>query len=236
MSHVLPLPVPVDLPVAKISERFPVRRVYGVHRNYEAQHGEAEFRGGRPPGFYCKPADLLRPVDAGEVGDAPCPLPGQSLYFEVGLILAIGKGGRRIRAADAAKHIYGFAVGLDMSRSDAPKDAKPPLQRSSFGSTFDMPTYIGPIVQAADVPGHAQAQLWLQVNGTEQQRSTTARLLWSVSQIVEYLSAICELHPGDLIYTGTPEGIGMAGAGDLVIAVVDGVGAVALQVARRAKP
>jgi len=153
----------------------------------------------------------------------------------VGLVATIGKGGRRIRAAGAAEHIYGYAIGLDMGRSDPPEDAKPPWWRWSFGSTFDMPTYIGPIVQAADVPGHAQAQLWLQVNGMEQQRSTTARLLWSVLQIVEYLSVNCELHPGDLIFTGTPGGIGMAGAGDQITAEVDGVGALELQVACRAE-
>jgi len=235
MSHVMHLPCLFDLPVAKISERFPVRRVYGVHRNYEAHYGETEFRGSRPPGFYCKPADVLRPVNAGQVGDVPCPGPGQSFYFEVGLVVAIGKGGRHILAEDAAEHVYGYAVGLGMGRSDPPENANSPWWRWTFGGTFDMPTYIGPIVQAADVPGHARAQLWLQVNGMELQRSTTARLLWSVSQIVEYLSVNCELHPGDLIFTGTPGGIGMAGAGDQITAEVAEVGAVELQVACRAE-
>ncbi len=217
-----PTPV-VSLPVVGRSERFPVHRVYCVGRNYEEHAKEMGFTGREPPFFFLKPNDSLVVVDAGQTGTMAYPSLTQNLHHEIELVVAIGVGGRNIKAADAGKHIYGYAVGLDMTRRDLQNDMKKQGRPWCIGKAFDESGPIGPITpkeQAGDVD---RAEISLQVNGTDRQRSNVAKLIWNVAETIEHLSAAWTLQPGDLIFTGTPEGVAAVVQGDRLQGHVSGL-------------
>ena len=146
------------------------------------------------------------------------------------MVVAIGKGGKNIPAATALQHVYGYAVGLDMTRRDLQNDMKKQGRPWCIGKGFDHSAPLGPITPAEQAGDVAQAALWLQVNGQERQRSSVAQLIWSIAETIEYLSAAWALQPGDLIYTGTPEGVGAVVQGDLLEAGIDGLGTLRLRV------
>ncbi|MCO5111902.1 MAG: fumarylacetoacetate hydrolase family protein [Burkholderiaceae bacterium] len=230
MSTVFP-PAPVaTVPVAGRSERFPVHRIYCVGRNYEEHAREMGFTGREPPFFFMKPADAVLPVEAGQTGRLPYPSLTGNLHHEIELVVAIGKGGRAIAAANALEHVFGYAVGLDMTRRDLQNDMKKQGRPWCIGKGFDHSAPIGPITPAAQAGDVAQAAIWLQVNGQDRQRSTVAQLIWNIAETIEHLSAAWELQPGDLIYTGTPEGVGAVVRGDVLEGGVDGLGTLRLQV------
>lgn len=224
MSFVFsPTPV-VSVPVLGMAERFPVHRIYCVGRNYEEHAKEMGFTGREPPFFFLKPTDSLVVVEAGQTGTMPYPSLTNNLHHEIELVVAIGLGGRNIHAADAARHIFGYAVGLDMTRRDLQNEMKKQGRPWCIGKAFDHSGPIGPITpkqQAGDVD---HAEISLQVNGTDRQRSTVAKLIWNVAETIEHLSAAWELQPGDLIYTGTPEGVAAVVAGDTLVGEVAGLG------------
>ena len=230
MAYVIPAPAIVSLPVVGSADRFPVRRVYCVGRNYEAHAKEMGFTGREPPFFFLKPADAVVPVPAGSVGEIAYPSLTKDLHHEIELVVAIGQGGRDIAVADAAKHIYGYAVGLDMTRRDLQGEMKKQGRPWCIGKGFDASAPITPITPAAQAGEVHQAGIWLRVNGQERQRSSVAQLIWKVGEIIEHLSRAWELAPGDLIYTGTPAGVGPVQHGDLLEGGVDGLAALRLRV------
>jgi fumarylpyruvate hydrolase len=228
MSVVVPAPQAVLIPVVG-GGHWPVRRVYCVGRNYVEHAREMGFTGREPPFFFMKPADAIVPVAEGVTGEIPYPPGTSDLHHEIELVAAIGKGGAGIRAADALAHVWGYAVGLDMTRRDLQGEAKKQGRPWEIGKAFDASAPIGPIVPAASAGRPADAAITLKVNGTLRQSSSTARLIWSVAETIEHLSAFWRLEPGDLIFTGTPEGVAAVGRGDLLEGRVDGVGTLSVR-------
>ncbi|MEO0029304.1 MAG: Fumarylpyruvate hydrolase [Pseudomonadota bacterium] len=223
MSFVFTPPAVSSIPVLGQAERFPVRRVYCVGRNYEEHAKEMGFTGREPPFFFLKPADSLVVVNEGETGHMPYPSLTQNLHHEIELVVAIGTGGRNIKAADAEKHIYGYAVGLDMTRRDLQNEMKKQGRPWCIGKGFDHSGPIGPITLKAQAGDVNNAELDLHVNGAVRQSSNVAKLIWNVAETIEHLSAAWELQPGDLIFTGTPEGVAAVVAGDTLVGRVGGL-------------
>jgi fumarylpyruvate hydrolase len=212
------------------AQRFAVHRIYCVGRNYEDHAKEMGFTGREPPFFFLKPADAVLPVEAGQTGLLPYPSLTANLHHEVELVVAIGQGGRDIPAAQALQHVYGYAVGLDMTRRDLQNDMKKQGRPWCIGKGFEHSAPIGPITPAAQADGVAKAAIWLRVNGQDRQRSSTDKLIWNIAETIEHLSHAWELQPGDLIYTGTPEGVGAVVRGDLIEAGIDGLEGLRLRV------
>jgi fumarylpyruvate hydrolase len=220
MSYVFQPQPPVSLPVVGRSERFPVRRVYCVGRNYVEHAKEMGFTGREAPFFFMKPADGLLVVDAGRTGEMAYPTLTKDLHHEIELVAAIGTGGRNIKAADARKHIWGYAVGLDMTRRDLQAEQKKLGRPWEIGKAYDQSAPIGPVVPAAQAGEVEKAPIWLQVNGKDRQRSDVTKLIWNIGEIIEHISAAWELQPGDLIFTGTPEGVAAVVKGDTLAGTV----------------
>lgn len=223
MPYVFTPPAPVGVPVVGQAAQFPVHRIYCVGRNYEDHAKEMGHTGREAPFFFMKPADAVLVAEAGRNAAMPYPTLTSNLHHEVELVVAIGVGGAHIRAADAQRHIYGYAVGLDMTRRDLQNDMKKQGRPWCIGKGFDHSAPIGPITPAAQVPDIASAGIYLQVNGQDRQRSTVAKLIWNIAETIEQLSAAWTLQPGDLIFTGTPEGVGAVVRGDTLVGGVDGL-------------
>ncbi len=229
MSFVFAPPPTVSIPVVGQQDRFPVHRIYCVGRNYEEHAKEMGFTGREPPFFFMKPADAVVVADAGQTARVPYPTLTANLHHEIELVVAIGKGGSNIQAADAHQHIYGYAVGLDMTRRDLQNDMKKQGRPWCIGKAFDHSAPIGPITPAAQVPGIAQAEISLQVNGQDRQHSHVSKLIWNITETIEQLSAAWTLQPGDLIFTGTPEGVAAVVRGDVLAGSVDGLQAIRVE-------
>ncbi len=223
MQTVFPLPPQALVPVLGQSALFPVHRIYCVGRNYEEHAKEMGGTGREDPFFFLKPADTVVVCAPGATVDMPYPSKTSNLHHEIELVVAIGVGGSQIAAADAARHIYGYAVGLDMTRRDLQNEMKKQGRPWSIGKAFDHSAPIGHITPAAQVPGVHQAEIALQVNGQDRQRSHVAKLIWNVAETIEKLSQAWTLQPGDLIYTGTPEGVNAVQRGDLLHGSVTGL-------------
>jgi fumarylpyruvate hydrolase len=229
MSTVVPAPQLVLVPVAG-GGAWPVRRVYCVGRNYEEHAKEMGFTGREPPFFFMKPADAVVHVPEGETGEIAYPPGTSNFHHEIELVAAIGTGGANIKAADAMAHVWGYAVGLDMTRRDLQGEAKKQGRPWEIGKGFDASAPIGPIVPAAKAGNATAATIELKVNGVVKQTSTTAKLIWNIAETIEHLSSYWRLEPGDLIYTGTPEGVGAVKPGDLMEGSVAGVGTLKIRV------
>ena len=213
----------VSVPIVGKTERFPVHRIYCVGRNYEEHAKEMGLTGREAPFFFLKPTDALVVVNAGETGSMPYPSLTKNLHHEIELVVAIGTGGKNIKAANALQHIYGYAVGLDMTRRDLQNEMKKQGRPWCIGKAFDASAPIGPITPAEQAGDVARAAISLAVNGTVRQSSTVAKLIWNIAETIEHLSAAWELQPGDLIYTGTPENVGAVVVGDVMVGHVAGL-------------
>ena len=209
---------------------FPVRRVYCVGRNYADHAVEMGHTGREAPFFFTKPADAVLPVDTGMTGQMHYPSLSRSLHHEVELVVAIGKGGRNIPAAEALEHVWGYAVGLDMTRRDLQNDAKKLGRPWCIAKGFDESAPIGPIRRAGDCHLVADTKITLSVNGLPRQASTLGKLIWSVAEVIERLSRAWGLQAGDLIFSGTPEGVAAVEVGDLMTARIEGIGALDVKV------
>jgi fumarylpyruvate hydrolase len=223
MDFVIAPPSVPSAPVAGSQQRFAVRRIYCVGRNYAEHAIEMGHSDREAPFFFLKPADALLPVAAGETGTMAYPGLTRNLHHEVELVVALGRGGRDIPAAQALAHVWGYAVGLDMTRRDLQAEMKQAGRPWCVAKGFEASAPIGPITPAADVPGVHRAPIALDVNGTVRQLSHIDRMIWSVAEIIEHLSAAWTLAPGDLIYTGTPAGVAAVVAGDVIEARVEGL-------------
>ena len=231
MTFVFPPQAPTGLPIAGSDLCFPVRRVYCVGRNYAAHAREMGFDPDRePPFFFCKPADAVVPVADGQTLELQYPAETANYHYEIELVVAIGKGGRDIPEERASEHVWGYAVGLDMTRRDLQMTMREMGRPWEIGKAFDASAPIAPLHPASTVGHPTSAGIWLQVDGTDRQRSDIDKLIWSVPETIAYLSRFFELQPGDLIMTGTPEGVGPVVAGELMTGGVDGLGEIHVRV------
>ncbi len=221
MNTVIPAwPMPT-VPVAGQSAVFPVRRIYCVGRNYAAHAREMGADPAREaPFFFAKPADAI--VVSGAT--IPYPPATVNLHHEIELVVALGGGGANVPAHRALELVFGYAVGLDMTRRDLQNAAKAAGKPWDMGKGFDRSAPISPIAAAAAIGHPATGAIWVKVNGTTRQTGDLADLIWSVPETIAYLSGLVELAPGDVIYTGTPEGVGPVVAGDVLEGHIDGVG------------
>jgi fumarylpyruvate hydrolase len=231
MSYVFTPPALVSVPVVGRAERFPVARIYCVGRNYEDHAKEMGFTGREPPFFFIKPANTVVVVNAGETGSLPYPSLTKNFHHEIELVACIGTGGKNIKAHDAMKHIFGYAVGLDMTRRDLQGEMKKLGRPWCIGKAFDHSSPIGPITPAAQAGDIVNAEIWINVNGVERQRSHINKLIWNMAETIEHLSTAWELQPGDLIYTGTPAGVNAVVSGDTMVGMVGGLTELRVKVA-----
>lgn len=234
MSFVFnPMPI-VGLPVKDTDALFPVRRVYCVGRNYAAHAREMGFDPDRePPFFFCKPNDpeSIVPVPAGEAVTIPYPTLTSNYHYEIELVVAIGKDGKDISVEDAKDYIYGYAVGLDMTRRDLQMAQREKGRPWEVGKAFDYSAPVG-LIHTIEQAGELNAgDIHLTVNGETKQRSDITHLLWNVAETIANLSTLFELKAGDLIFTGTPEGVGAVVRGDEMRAEVEGLTGITVKVA-----
>lgn len=231
MALVFPAPAPVTVPVAGSHDRFAVRRVYCVGRNYAAHAREMGFDPDRePPFFFCKPADAIVPVPEGQTLDLSYPAQTANYHYEAELVVAIGKAGSDIPAEQALDHAWGYAVGLDMTRRDLQMKMREMGRPWEIGKAFDASAPTGPLHRASEVGHFTDAAIWLTVNGADRQRSNVSHLIWSVAETIADLSRYFRLEPGDLIFTGTPEGVGAVKAGDHMTVGIDRLGELSVRV------
>ena len=225
-SFVFNPPATVGLPIAGSEQQFPVRRVYCVGRNYAGHAREMGSDPSRePPFFFCKPGDSASvvPVPAGITALLPYPPQTANYHHEVELVVAIGTAGSNIAAADAASHIFGYAVGFDMTRRDLQgrmKDAGRPWE---IGKAFDFSAPVGPLHPIGDTGLIEQGAISLEVDGHLRQIGNLNELIWSVSETIANLSTYFNLQPGDLIFTGTPEGVSAVVRGQTLVGRIDGL-------------
>jgi fumarylpyruvate hydrolase len=223
-------PRAATLAIADSKERFYVRRIYCVGRNYAAHTREM---GGDPtreaPFFFCKPADSIKTAESSGVIDFNYPSATADLHHEVELVVALHSGGRDIPAHQAGQHIFGYGVGIDMTRRDLQADMKAKGRPWEIGKAFDQSAPMGELVPAKNGPV-PNARIEILVNGKTRQISTLDQMIWSVDEIIANLSTLFELMPGDLIYTGTPEGVAALKVGDDVSAEIEGLPRLLLRV------
>ncbi|WP_347260299.1 fumarylacetoacetate hydrolase family protein [Rudaea sp.] len=224
MNLVFPSAPLATVAVAGSDQVFPVHRIYCVGRNYAAHAREMGFDEREPPFFFCKPADAVVCVAPGTTGAFPYPSETKNCHHEMELVAAIGKGGRDIAVDQALDHVYGYALGLDMTRRDLQAKMRDAGRPWDIAKGFDHAAPIGPIHRAADVGHPARGAIWLELNGQPRQKGDLSDLIWSVAETVAHLSKFFELVPGDLIYTGTPEGVGAVVKGDRMRGGIDGLG------------
>ena len=229
MSLVFAPPAAVTVPCTG-GGAFPVHRVYCVGRNYLEHAQEMGHSGREPPFFFMKPADALVPVPEGETGVIDYPTLTANLHHEIELVVAIGRGGSGIRAADAPAHLWGYAVGLDMTRRDLQNEMKKQGRPWEIGKAFEQSAPIGPVRPMAQCGELLRGAITLAVNGAPRQKGDLADLIWSVNETIEQLSAAWTLQPGDLMFTGTPAGVGAVVRGDLMEGAIEGLGALKVKV------
>ncbi|NBX53876.1 MAG: FAA hydrolase family protein [Betaproteobacteria bacterium] len=230
MSYVFAAPATVSVPILGQSEQFPVHRIYCVGRNYEEHAKEMGYSGREPPFFFLKPTDALVVVPEGTTGHIPYPSMTANFHHEIELVVAIGKGGKHIAAAQAMSHVFGYAVGLDMTRRDLQNDMKKQGRPWCIGKAFDHSAPIGPIVRAEQLTDIEAAAISVTVNDQARQASHVSKLIWNIAETIEHLSAAWELQAGDLIYSGTPEGVAAVNRGDTMVGQVTGLPALTVHV------
>ena len=222
MSYVITPPAAAAIPVAG-GGSFPVRRVYCVGRNYAEHAQEMGHSGREPPFFFMKPADTLVYVPEHETGRIRYPTLTSNYHHEIELVVAIGVGGANIKAADAPAHIWGYAVGLDMTRRDLQGDMKKQGRPWEIGKAFEQSAPIGPVVPKSKTGELLNGPITLHVNDTLKQKGDLSDLIWSVNETIEQMTTAWELAPGDLIFTGTPAGVGAVVRGDVMVGAVAGL-------------
>ena len=233
MDVVFQPPAPVMVPTTD-GRQFPVHRVYCVGRNYVEHAIEMGHTGREPPFFFLKPADTVVPVAQGAVGEIAYPSLTRSLHHEAELVVAIGTGGRDIPVEQAARHIFGYACGLDMTRRDLQNDMKKQGRPWCIGKGFEQSAPIGPIHPIAGTGELVSGRIELRVNDEVRQGADLSQLIWNVAETIAALSQAWDLQPGDLIYTGTPAGVAAVVPGDTMDLRIDGLGSLVVRVAPRA--
>lgn len=227
MEYVITPPSIPTLPVEGTQARFPVHRIYCVGRNYAEHAREMGHDPTRePPFFFLKPADAIVTDGA----DFPYPPLSNDVHHEMELVVAIGKGGANIPVEKALEHVYGYAVGLDMTRRDLQGEAKKLGRPWDTGKGFDASAPCSQVVPAAKTGHPSKGAIWLKVNGETRQSSDLSQLIWNVPETIAYLSTLFTLAPGDLIFSGTPAGVAAVKRGDVLEGHVEGVATIKLRV------
>lgn len=222
----IPAPALVTLPITGTTARFPVRRIYCVGRNYAAHAVEMGHDPDKEPPFFFQ----KNPDNLDLSGEFPYPSQTSDVHHEIELVVAIGTGGTDIPVATALDHIFGYAVGLDMTRRDLQGEAKKLGRPWEVGKAFERSAPIGPIVPASAIGHPQQGLVWLDVNGKRRQEGDLNQLIWKNAETISILSSLFELQPGDLIMTGTPAGVGAVTKGDVMSGGVQGVGEITVRV------
>jgi fumarylpyruvate hydrolase len=220
MGHVISLWDIPSLAVRDSKDRYPVRRIFCVGRNYVEHQKEMGGDGREIPFFFIKSAHALVPGG----GDVHYPPKTANLHYETEMVVAIGRGGRRIESRKATEHIYGYGVGFDMTRRDLQQQGKDHGRPWDFGKDFDEAAPCSALAPAAKIGHPSKGAIWLKVNGKERQKADLSDMIWSVPEQIAFLSEHYTLEPGDLIYSGTPAGVGPVKSGDELQAGIDGVG------------
>ena len=227
MAYVISPPPLPTLPVDGTADQFPVGRIFCVGRNYADHAREMGHHPDRElPFFFVKPGSAILP----EGRDFPYPPLTQNVHYEFELVAAIGSGGANIRAEDALKHIYGYAVGLDMTRRDLQDQAKALGRPWEAAKAFDYSAPCSRVVPAARIGHPDRGAIWLDVNGKRVQSSDISALIWNIREIVAEVSKVFTLAAGDLVFTGTPAGVGALQRGDVLHGGVEGVAELTLRV------
>lgn len=219
-SFVIPAPPQASIAVAGESNSFPVRRIWCVGRNYLEHIREMGNDERAPPFFFAKHADMV----VADGVSIPYPPLTKDFHHEVELVVALKSGGRNIPADKALDHVYGYAVGIDLTRRDLQGAAKKKERPWEIGKSFDQSAPCGALQPAAKIGHPAKGKIWLSVNGTEKQKGDLTELIWSVPEIIAKLSEQVTLDAGDIILTGTPAGVGALVPGDKVECGIDGIG------------
>jgi 2-keto-4-pentenoate hydratase/2-oxohepta-3-ene-1,7-dioic acid hydratase in catechol pathway len=210
------------IPIVGSAEMFPVRRIYCIGRNYAAHAREMGSDPTRePPFFFQKPTDAIQHVAAGTVADHPYPTLTKNYHYEAELVACLGKGGRDIPVDKALDLVYGYTLGLDMTRRDLQRamgDQKKPWE---IGKSFDHSAVIGAVHKVAQIGHFTKGAIWLKVNGQIKQDANLNQMIWSVAEQISQLSQANELLPGDIIYSGTPENVGPVVRGDVIEMHID---------------
>ena len=231
MQYAIPAWELPSVPVHGTGEQFPVRHIYCVGRNY-AEH--AKEMGGdaskEPPFFFTKPADAVVPVVPPAVGRVAYPMATRNYHHELELVVAIGASGANVKAADAQALIFGYAVGLDMTRRDLQADMREKKRPWDIGKSFAQAAPIAPIHRAAQTGPLTRGEMTLTVNGERRQHGDLADMVWDVAHMIEFLSKMYRLEPGDLIFTGTPAGVGPVVVGDRLEGRIDGLTPLAIEI------
>ena len=227
MAYVVtPEPAPT-LPVLGTADCFPVNRIFCVGRNYADHAREMGHNPDRePPFFFLKPGHALLP----EGRDFPYPSSSHNVHYEFELVAALDKGGTDIRVEDALNHIYGYAVGLDMTRRDLQLQAQKMARPWDVGKAFDLSAPCSAVVPASKIGHPKKGPIWLERNGKRVQSSDLSALIWNVPEIIAQLSSLFRLTPGDLVFTGTPAGVGPVQRGDILHGFIEGVGELTVRV------
>jgi fumarylpyruvate hydrolase len=214
-----------SLPVAGSDARFPVGRIYCVGRNYAEHAREMGHDPNRePPFFFMKAANSI--VQSGSA--IAYPVQTKDVHHEIEMVVAIAKGGKSIPVEKALEHVWGYGVGLDMTRRDIQGEAKKLGRPWEMGKSFDESAPVSEIKPAAKIGHPSKGAIWLKVNGEAKQQGDIAQMIWSVPEQIAYLSNLITLQPGDLIFSGTPAGVGPVKPGDKLEGHVDGVGDLAV--------
>jgi len=228
VSFVIPAPHPPSVAVAGADTRFPVRRIFCVGRNYADHVREmGNDPKAEPPLFFTKPSDAV--VESGAV--IAYPAHTSNLHHEVELVIAIGKGGSSIATAEALSHVWGYGVGVDLTRRDRQAEAKKAGTPWDTAKGFDHSAPIGALTPAAAAGDVANARIWIKVNGEVRQDANTHDMIWSIPEIIAALSRWWELKPGDLIFTGSPSGVSALNPGDEIQCGADGLAPLAFSIA-----
>ena len=220
MAHVISSWSPPSLAVAGSTDSFPVQRIFCVGRNYVEHQKEMGGDGREAPFFFIKSAHALVPGG----GNVHYPPKTANLHYETEMVVALAKGGRRITAKKANEHVFGYGVGLDLTRRDLQQWGKDHGRPWDFGKDFDEAAPCSALAPASRIGHPAKGSIWLKVNGKERQKADLGDMIWSVPEQIAYLSEYYTLEPGDLIYSGTPAGVGPIKPEDDLHAVIDGVG------------
>jgi len=227
MSFVLPPPPLPSVALAKGTERFAVRRIFCVGRNYAAHAREIGKDPDRePPFFFMKPADAL--VDSGST--IPYPPQTKELHYEMEMVVALGKGGFNVLREKALDLVFGYGCGIDFTRRDLQQQAKDMGRPWDFGKGFDRSAPCAPLSRVAEVGHPDKGRIWLSVNGVVKQDADLAELIWPIPDVISILSQSMRLAPGDLIYSGTPAGVGAVKPGDKIAGGVIGLTDIAIEI------
>jgi len=227
MDYAVPAPSQPSLTVAGTAARFPIRRIYCVGRNYLAHVREFGGDEKNPPFFFAKAGDMI--VEGGAT--VPYPPLTSNYHHEVELVAAIGKAGANIPVESALGHVFGYAIGFDMTRRDVQQAAAKKGHPWEIGKSFDQSAPCGPIFPVAQVGHLHEGEIEIAVNGQVRQRSDLNLMIWDVPNIISQLSQQVTLQPGDLIYTGTPEGVGPVVSGDVMVGRIAKLGELTIKVA-----